>query len=37
METLLLLQPRQASGGGKSAQEIILEMVTGILDRKEVP
>lgn len=37
METLLILQPRQASAGGKSSQEIILEIVTGILDRKEVP
>lgn len=37
MGTLLMLQPREMSGSGKSSQEIILEMVSGILDRKEVP
>lgn len=37
METLLILQPRESSGAGKSSQDIILEIVSGILDRKEVP
>lgn len=37
METLLILQPRESAGVGKSSQEIILEIVSGILDKKEVP
>lgn len=37
METLLLLQPRDTSATGKSSQEVILEMVSSILDKKEVP
>lgn len=32
-----MIQPKEVSGGGKSAQEIILDMVTSILDKKEVP
>ncbi len=31
METLLLLQPKEVVSGGKSSQEIILDMVTNIL------
>lgn len=37
METLLILQPRESSGSGKSSQEIILDMINGIMERKEVP
>lgn len=37
MDTLLLLQPKEISAGGKSPQEIVLEMVTNIIDKKEIP
>ena len=37
METLLLLQPKEAAAGGKTSQELVLEMVTSIIDKKEVP
>ena len=37
MDTLLMLQPKEVAAGGKSSQEIILEMVTSILERKEIP
>jgi hypothetical protein len=34
MDTLLNLQPRDSIAGGKSPQDIILELVTNILDKK---
>jgi hypothetical protein len=34
MDTLLLLQPKEATSGGKSAQDIVLEMVTSIIEKK---
>lgn len=37
MDTFLLLQPNETTGSGKSPQEVILEIVTGILERKEIP
>lgn len=37
MDTLLVLQPKEVASGGKSSQEIILEMVTSILEKKEIP
>jgi hypothetical protein len=37
MDTLLLLQPKEVATGGKSSQEIILEMVSNILEKKEIP
>jgi hypothetical protein len=37
MDTLLSLQPREAMGSGKTSQEIVLEIVTVIIDRKEIP
>lgn len=37
METLLDLQPRESIGVGKSAQEMVMEIVMSILERKEIP
>jgi dynein heavy chain len=37
MDTLRVLQPRDVTGAGKSSQEIVLEIVSGVLERKEVP
>ena len=37
MDTLLILQPRESTGLGKSSQEIVLEIVTSILEKKEIP
>ena len=37
METILSMQPKEISAGGKSSQEIILEMVTSIIEKKEIP
>jgi hypothetical protein len=34
MDTLLNLQPRDSITSGKSSQDIILELVTSILDKK---
>ena len=37
MEDLLLLQPKEVAGAGNSAQEVVLDMINGILERKDVP
>lgn len=37
METLLLLQPKEAAAGGKTPQEQVLEIVTSIIEKKDVP
>lgn len=37
MDTLLLLQPKEAAAGGKTSQDQVLEIVTGIIDKKEIP
>ncbi len=37
MDTILSLQPREVAGAAKSSQDIVLEIVSGILDKKEVP
>lgn len=37
METLLLLQPKEAAAGGKTPQDLVLDIVTSIIERKDVP
>ena len=37
MDTLLLLQPKEAAAGGKSSQDLVLDMVTSIFEKKEIP
>ena len=37
MEDLVLLQPKEVTGARNSAQEVVLDMINGILERKDVP